>query len=173
MIHNRRYQRIVATGILLLVALPMLLGFASPVLSSVHWNRMSGVILPFKTRGSEVLAPGVSGREEDGPIGLYRDSMEVLKNNYYGDPIDRHRARELTYAAIRGMLASLKDPFTGFLDPQQWRQMQQMTSGAFEGVGTILEPQGSQVVVVRVYDNSPAARAGLKTHDLILEVGRC
>ena len=61
----------------------------------------------------------VKGRAQD-PLNNYRTTLTLLKKSYYNGPIDARRTRTLTYEAIRGMLGSLRDQFTSFLDPDDW-----------------------------------------------------
>src|SRR5690349_10200504 len=58
------------------------------------------------------------------PLENYKTALDLLKKDYYGSSIDTKKTQQLTYEAIRGMLDSLKDQFTSFLDPEDWSQMQ-------------------------------------------------
>lgn len=112
-----------------------------------------------------------SAEDTDVTFAAYAEALDVLKHEYAPTAIDAKKTKELTYAAIEGMLASLNDPFTGFLDQDEWRQMQQTTQGSFEGIGAVLEPVGKDVRVVRPLPGSPATKAGVKAGDTILSVG--
>jgi carboxyl-terminal processing protease len=78
-------------------------------------------------------------------------------------------SREETYAAIQGMLASLDDPFTRLLPPEQYRSLQTNTSGELTGVGLQItqEPEGGGLRVIAPIDGSPAAEAGIQPSDRI------
>src|SRR5439155_18878126 len=104
------------------------------------------------------------------PYLAYKEALRVLKDQYYGEPIDAKKSKELTYEAIRGMLYSLNDPFTSFLDPEEWTQMQQTTRGDFEGIGAVLEQIGEDVRVVRPIPDTPAYKAGVKAGDVVMRV---
>src|ERR1043166_636792 len=159
----------ISCTVLTLVALPMFVGFAGPDASRGRWAlvaRHSDKLL------TELLSMrSASAKDDDAPYAAYREALDVLKNDYYGDKIDAKKSRDLTYAAIRGMLYSLNDPFTSFLDSDEWAQMQQTTRGDFEGIGAVLEPFGDDVRVVRPIEDSPAYHAGLKAKDVIVSVG--
>src|SRR5437016_1428026 len=133
-------------AVLLAIAAPMLMGFFGP---SAQASRED---------------------ENNVPAAAYREALDVLRDQYYPERIDNKKAKELTYASIRGMLYTLNDPFTAFLDPDEWLQMQQTTRGDFEGIGAILEPFGQDVRVVRPIEGSPAFKAGLKAKDLVVSV---
>jgi carboxyl-terminal processing protease len=129
-------------------------------------------------RGSERLLQRAIGvqpagaQSASGPVELTSEALAVLKRDYSRAAIDSKKSRELTYAAIQGMLSTLNDPFTSFLDPDDWLQMQQMTQGSFEGIGAVLEPYGRDVRVVRPLPGSPAYLVGLKTGDIIMSVAQ-
>ena len=151
-----------------LVALPMFVGFAGPDAAEGRWNRVSrdGVRLV-----RNLFAMRAAHAADDHPYAAYREAMDALKQNYYGKDLSTAKSnRDLTEAAIRGMLYSLNDPFTSFLDKEEWDQMQQTTRGDFEGIGAVLEPFGQDVRVVRPIPESPAFKAGLKAKDVILSV---
>lgn len=106
-----------------------------------------------------------------GPLEAFSEALSVLKRDYAKAPVNDKKTKELTYAAIQGMLTALNDPFTGFLDPEDWLSMQQATQGSFEGIGAVLEPYGRDVRVVRPLPGSPAFKVGLKAKDIIFSVG--
>ena len=116
------------------------------------------------------VKPGSALGAAADPLAAYKDAMDLLQRNYYGAPIDAQKTRQLTYEAIRGMLGSLHDPFTSFLAPAEWQDMEAMTEGDFDGIGAILQQEGSTIHIVRPIDGSPAERAGLKGGDMVLAV---
>ena len=76
------------------------------------------------------------------------------------------------YESIRGMLASLDDPYTRFLDPREFKEMQIDTSGELSGVGIqlSLDKETKNLVVVSPIDGSPASRAGVQPKDVITAI---
>jgi carboxyl-terminal processing protease len=89
---------------------------------------------------------------------------DVLAKSY-GTPKD-------AYEAIRGMLATLDDPYTRFLDPREFKEMQIDTSGELSGVGIqlSLDKQSKELVVVSPIEGSPASRAGVQPRDVIVSI---
>ena len=77
-----------------------------------------------------------------------------------------------SYEAIRGMLASLNDPYTRFLDPQQFKEMRIDTSGELMGVGIqlSLDKATKELVVVSPIEGTPASRAGVLSKDVIVTI---
>lgn len=80
--------------------------------------------------------------------------------------------REATYQAIEEMLATLDDPFTRLLRPQQYRSLQVNTSGELSGVGLQIDinSKSKQLEVVTPIDGSPAEQAGIQPRDQILAI---
>ncbi|QNJ06259.1 photosystem II D1 protein carboxyl-terminal processing peptidase [Synechococcus sp. MEDNS5] len=77
-----------------------------------------------------------------------------------------------SYEAIRGMLASLDDPYTRFLDPKEFKQMQIDTSGELTGVGIqiTLDKDTKDIVVVSPIEGTPASKAGVQPKDVIVSI---
>ncbi|MDB9445533.1 carboxyl-terminal processing protease CtpA [Anabaena sp. CS-542/02] len=80
--------------------------------------------------------------------------------------------QEAAYAAIRKMLQTLGDPFTRFLDPEQYRSLQVNTSGELTGVGLqiAINPETGKLEVVTPIMDSPADLAGIKPRDRIVKI---
>ncbi|MFM7361814.1 MAG: S41 family peptidase [Cyanobium sp.] len=76
------------------------------------------------------------------------------------------------YEAIRGMLGTLDDPYTRFLDPREFKEMQIDTSGELSGVGIqlSLDKETKELVVVSPIEGSPASRAGVQPKDVIVMI---
>ncbi len=84
----------------------------------------------------------------------------------YVEPVGDHR---LLQAAIRGMVASL-DPYSEYLNRDQYAQVRINSSGEYSGVGLEVSMQDDEVVVVSVFAGSPAAAAGLRPGDVIATI---
>ncbi|HEY9807691.1 MAG TPA: carboxyl-terminal processing protease CtpA [Candidatus Obscuribacterales bacterium] len=80
--------------------------------------------------------------------------------------------REAAYETIQQMLASLNDPFTRLLRPDQYRSLQTNTSGELTGVGLqiALDPDTSELRVIAPLEGSPADQAGIRPADRILRI---
>ncbi|MEC4985820.1 MAG: S41 family peptidase [Oscillatoria sp. PMC 1068.18] len=92
-----------------------------------------------------------------------------VRQNYLKKPLQK---REDTYTAIEEMLASLDDPFTRLLRPEQYRSLQVSTSGELSGVGLQidLDPETGELEVVAPIAGSPAEEAGIAPRDRILAI---
>ena len=111
---------------------------------------------------------------------VYRDFLDST-GKYSADSWTRLRKDLLSksyagpdesYEAIRGMLASLDDPYTRFLDPKEFKEMQIDTSGELTGVGIqiTLDKDTKEIVVVSPIEGTPASRAGVQPKDVIVSV---
>ncbi|MBW4657922.1 MAG: PDZ domain-containing protein [Drouetiella hepatica Uher 2000/2452] len=76
------------------------------------------------------------------------------------------------YDAIREMLKKLDDPYTRFMDPEQFRDMQIDTSGELTGVGIQLsqDEETKELIVVSPIEDTPAFRAGIMARDVITKI---
>jgi carboxyl-terminal processing protease len=89
-----------------------------------------------------------------------------LKTNYY-QPLDEE---ELFRGAVKGMLNSLGDPYTVYLQPELLEDMLAETTGLFSGIGVEIAEDEGEILILRVLDHTPAFYAGLYQGDRILEV---
>lgn len=100
-------------------------------------------------------------------IDTYSAVMERLKADYNG-PVDERKA---TYAAIRGMLHALGDPFTRFLDPDEYKKMREENEGNFQGIGAQLDTnRKGEVYIKEPLPDTPADRADVRKNDVITAV---
>ena len=144
-----------------------LVGFASPdVLPSAQSQHLR---FPIEEAPLRALA-GESRPLAADPAADYREAIQLLKTHHRSAPLDAPQVRTLTYEAIRGMIACLHDPFSSFLDPEDWTQMQATTRGDFEGIGVILQSEGGRIRVAEVVETGPAEKAGVKSGDIIARV---
>ncbi|TXL72106.1 S41 family peptidase [Vineibacter terrae] len=98
-------------------------------------------------------------------LNLFGDVLERIRNDYVEPP----KETDLIEAAINGMLASL-DPHSSYMNPKQFRDMQVQTRGEFGGLGIEVTMENGLVKVVAPIDDTPAAKAGLQSGDLIVSL---
>ncbi|MFM1842530.1 MAG: Tail-specific protease [Cyanobacteriota bacterium] len=93
----------------------------------------------------------------------------LLRQQYVKRPL---RNREETYTAIEEMLATLDEPFTRLLRPEQYGNLRVTTTGELSGVGLQINinPETEKLEIMAPLSGSPAESAGLKPHDQILEI---
>lgn len=81
-------------------------------------------------------------------------------------------SQKLLYGAISGMVRSLGDPYTAFLNPEQNEAIRSELAGSFEGIGIQIGfNRDKRLVVIAPLSQTPAERAGLKAKDEILKIG--
>ena len=95
----------------------------------------------------------------------FSDVFARIKRNYVEDVSDE----DLLEHAIRGMLSGL-DPHSSYLNTEQFQELRIGTSGEFGGLGIEVGMEDGFVKVVSPIDDTPAARAGMKTGDLIIRL---
>ncbi len=77
---------------------------------------------------------------------------------------------KMVYGAIQGMVASLEDPYTVFLPPEEQKRSKEDLGGSFEGVGIQLGYKNGNLAVIAPLSGMPAEKAGVKAGDLILKI---
>jgi carboxyl-terminal processing protease len=92
------------------------------------------------------------------------EAIDRVSHDYYR-PVSRST---LASSSISGMLASLHDPYSSYLSPKALHEFDRPES--FTGIGIAVDPKRRGLEVVRVFDSSPAQRAGLKVGELIVAV---
>jgi carboxyl-terminal processing protease len=100
-------------------------------------------------------------------ISIFAKALEVIRQDYVdGNKTGYH---DLVAAALKGMLSSL-DPHSQFMDPSDFREMQDDTRSRFNGLGIEVTVRNGLPTVVSAMEDTPAARAGILSGDQILKV---
>ena len=100
-------------------------------------------------------------------IDLFGEVLENIKKDYV-DEVDQS---EIMDSAINGVLQSL-DPYSAYMNPQLFKEMQTDTRGEFGGLGIEIGMEAGLVKVISPIDDTPAARAGIKAGDYIVQIGK-
>lgn len=105
---------------------------------------------------------------EDVDFSLFWSAWNTIKENFVGrDSID---TQSMIYGAISGMINSLKDPYTVFLEPDNAKRFIEDVKGSFEGVGMEIGIQKDQLQVISPLEGTPAQKAGLRAGDKIVSI---
>jgi carboxyl-terminal processing protease len=114
-------------------------------------------------------APPPKGDEDNGysQIAIFAKALELLRQDY----VDQNKTsyHDLVTAAMKGMLSSL-DPHSQFMDPNDFRDMQDDTRSRFNGLGIEVSMKNGLPTVVTAMEDTPAARAGILSGDQILRI---
>jgi carboxyl-terminal processing protease len=99
---------------------------------------------------------------------LFWNVWDNLEKNYY----DASRIQEsnMVYGAIKGMVASLEDPYTVFLTPNENGLIEEDMQGNFDGIGIEIGFSGTQLAVISPLPGSPAEKSGVKAGDFIVGI---
>src|ERR1700739_1451940 len=98
-------------------------------------------------------------------LDLFGEVFERVRADYVENVSDE----QLIEAAINGMLTSL-DPHSSYMNAKSFRDMQVQVEGEFGGLGIEVTMENGVVKVVSPIDDTPAARAGIQTGGLIIEI---
>ena len=98
-------------------------------------------------------------------IDLFGEVLEKI-NNEYVDEIDQSKSMD---SAIDGLLQSL-DPYSAYMSPEIFKEMQTETSGEFGGLGIEVGMESGVVKVISPIDDTPASKAGIKAGDFIVKI---
>jgi carboxyl-terminal processing protease len=138
--------------------------------------------------GRSFVPPGLASLINDSPKEVMDQAWQIVFRDYLDTtgkyaPEQWRKLRQTilaksygstkeSYEAIRGMLQSLDDPYTRFLDPREFKEMQIDTSGELSGVGIqlSLDKETKELVVVSPIEGSPASRAGVQPKDVIVSI---
>ncbi|HOF50648.1 MAG TPA: S41 family peptidase [Candidatus Colwellbacteria bacterium] len=107
--------------------------------------------------------------EVSADFGVFWQAWDKIKSKYV--KAKDIKDQDLVYGAISGMLESLGDPYTVFMNPEDAKKFTEDVNGNFGGIGAELENQGDYVVVVAPLKGTPAERAGIKPGDIVLKAG--
>lgn len=138
-------------------------------MASRRWlGAAAGMIFSLLVLPSGMTVPAAHAAAESetySQLNLLGDVFERLKGQHVEKPNDA----KLIEGAINGMLEAL-DPHSRYMNEAAWREMQEKTRGEFGGLGIEVSSKDELIEVIAAIDETPAARAGLMSGDLISEV---
>lgn len=101
-------------------------------------------------------------------FGIFWEAWDVIEREFNRDgPLD---TQKMVNGATRGMVDSLGDPYTMFIEPAQAKILNEDLEGSFEGIGATVDLVNGYLLIIEPLQDSPAARAGLLAGDVVLEV---
>src|SRR6201747_2952292 len=110
-------------------------------------------------------AKAAAGTDTYSRLNLFGDVFERIRTDYVEKPDDA----KLIEASINGMITAL-DPHSRYMNEKAWRDMQETTRGEFGGLGIEVTMEDGLIKVVAPIDDTPAAKAGILSGDLIAEI---
>jgi carboxyl-terminal processing protease len=120
--------------------------------------------------GLKVLTTRAAADSDDAGyenLTVFTRALQLIRQDY----VDANKIgyRDLTYSALRGMLGSL-DPHSQFMEPTDYRDMQNETRSEFGGLGIVVSTKDGVLTVVSPMEDSPGFRAGIAPGDQILRI---
>ncbi len=118
-------------------------------------------------------APGGNATQASAPEDLqtlfkpFWEAWGIVHESYVDQPLDDTR---LMRGAIRGMLDSLGDKHTSYMDPQEYSDATISISGEYEGIGAWVDTGGDYLTIISPMPASPAEKAGLRPGDQIIAI---
>ena len=120
--------------------------------------------------GSFILLPieraFAISREAEKYLQIFHEVSTLIEADFVESVEDKN----IFLGAIKGMIGSLGDPHTRFMEEEDFKQLQEETRGSFGGVGIEVTQQDGALVVITPIDDTPAQRAGMLPQDRIIEI---
>ena len=101
-------------------------------------------------------------------FGIFWEAWNDLEK-YYVDK-EKLDPQKMVYGAIDGMVKSIGDPYSGFMDPEMSNDFNSDMEGSFEGIGAELGVKDGVLTIISPIDDTPAKRAGLQAGDKIFKI---
>jgi len=134
-------------------------------------------LTPAETEGKEedgvtptptLIPTPTPANEDEEAFQIFWEVWDRVQQNFYGELPDM---QELTYAAIQGMLGSLDDEYTYFLEPEIAAMQAEDATGEFQGIGAWVDmDEEGKPELVGIFEDGPAEHAGLLAGDRVLAV---
>lgn len=126
----------------------------------------------FNTRENKAVEivnqyPSEEKKTENVDFGIFWDAWNVIEEKYTIEPLDR---KKMVYGAISGMVDSLGDPYTVFMEPVENDLFNQDMKGSFSGIGAEIGFRDDFLTVISPLKNSPAEKSGIISGDKIIKV---
>lgn len=120
---------------------------------------------------SVLITAGQRGEGEDASLRKTLEVMALIKLHYVEPVSSIDLTKEyLATGTVKGMVSSLGDPYSRYLDADNFKDMQIDTAGEFGGIGIYMGMREDQIVVIAPIENTPASRAGVKAGDVISSI---
>jgi len=161
----------------IVLAIAAAIGIASLAFSA---GLATGLVIPRltnppETAPLELIPPQISQPDPNQPAPATRDELlapfweawEILHDEYVDQPLDDGL---LVQGAIRGMVDSLGDPHSSYMDPDEYLQANLPLDGEYEGIGAWVDADGAFLTIISAMPGSPAERGGLQPGDQVIGV---
>ncbi len=131
-----------------------------------HNNPVSAAV-PQRTPVAGENFTGAPSSTIDTLFSPFWEAWDIVHDQYVDQPVDD---TALMRGAIRGMMESLGDQHSSYMDPDEYRQANMPMDGEYEGIGAYVDTTGEFLIITSPMPGSPAEKAGLKSGDTIIKV---
>jgi carboxyl-terminal processing protease len=127
----------------------------------------SAIQLPLPSTPSDQTASTTVPVDRNTLFVPFWEAWDTLHQQYVDQPLNDSL---LLQGAIRGMLSSIGDPHTSYMDPIEFQQANAPLEGEYEGIGAYVDTTGEFLAIISPMPDSPAEKAGLKPGDKVVKI---
>ncbi len=139
---------------------------------------IAGHVLPFGNLSATGLLPAVAptvpaAAQTATPQDLqslfkpFWEAWQIIHTQYVDQPVNDTKLME---GAIRGMVDSLGDAHSTYMDPQTYKDANSELAGSYEGIGAVVDTSGAYLTVISTFPDSPAEKAGVQSGDQLIAI---
>src|SRR3989339_417556 len=114
-----------------------------------------------------IVGRGIAQEGLERKLETYLEVLNIVKHDFVEKDIDNEK---LVYGSIRGMLSSLDDPYTRFVEPKAYQEMVIRMGGSYSGIGIYIGMKEHQISVIAPIEGTPAFKVKLIAGDKIMTI---
>lgn len=133
-----------------------------------YWLGQKGVTFSWRDSPTITIERSLPAARENLDFSIFWEVWDQLEVTYINK--ESLSSKQMIYGAVRGLVASLGDPYTVFLPPEENKQVKDDLGGSFEGVGIQLGYKNGNLAVIAPLVGMPAEKVGVRAGDFILKV---
>lgn len=159
---QKKYQKMLRTYVLVLVVLGSFL--AGLFVGRTDAGQGETVV---SSDGETRIEGKYSSKTKEVDFAIFWEVWDKIDSKFILKPVDYEA---MYHGAIKGMVESLDDPYSVYMDPEETKQFAEQIKGEFGGIGAELTLEEKQLQVVSVLPGTPAEQSGLRAEDYIVRV---
>ncbi|MBS4200358.1 peptidoglycan-binding protein [Bacillus sp. FJAT-49732] len=150
---------------LVIISICSLLLGAAGTYGSLLWILPPGT-MDFSKEKVESNQDAITERERTQGLNKVEDALELIQKSYVEDVSQE----QLIQGAIQGMVGTLQDPYSVYMDEDASERFNDSLDSSFDGIGAQIAIQEGKLIIISPIKNSPAEKAGLKAKDQIISI---
>lgn len=139
---------------------------AASFIFGLYFGRTDYIANSNNSENNQKLESKYSDKTKDVDFDLFWDVWNIVEKDFIKDK----DYQKMLYGSINGMLSSLEDPYTSFMNPEVSKEFQEEIEGTFDGIGAEIGIKNDQLTIIAPLQSSPAEKAGLKARDAIIKI---